>query len=149
MVNPVGTGVVVSPSGSQADSATETRKRQRQTPVSGGFHPQDGADQAGRPDSSLLQKTREAGQAVLQLLRRRTDRGEAADPAIEIPPHLERRRAWREAFGINTYHTQQMAQAEEPDVSGEALSGAHSAYRRAARRGRLDLDLAQQVSVTV
>lgn len=149
MVNPVGTGVVVSPSGNQADSAAETRKRHRQSPLSGAFRPQDETDQTARSGTSLLQKTREAGQAVLQLLRRRTDRGEAADPNIEIPPHLERRRAWREAFGINTYHTQQLAQAEEPDISGEARSSAHFAYRSAARRGRLDLDLAQQVSVTV
>lgn len=153
MVNPVGIGVVVSPSGNQTDSTPETRKRQRQPPLSETFRPRDGADQAAHPGSSLLQKTREAGQAVSnaigQLLRRRTDRGEAADPNIEIPPHLERRRAWREAFGVNTFHTQQLAQAEEPEISGEALSGAHSAYRSAARRGRLDLDLAQQVSVTV
>lgn len=152
MVNPVGSGMVVSPSGSQADSASETRKRQRQTPLSDAFRPQDGADQP-RSGGSLLQKAREAGQAasnaIGQLLRRRTDRGEAADPNIEIPPHLERRRAWREAFGVNTFHTQQIAQAEEPEISGEAFSGAHSAYRSAARRGRLDLDLAQQVSVTV
>lgn len=150
MVNTVGMGVVVPPTGNQADSAAETRKRQRQTPLSGTFRPEDGSDQAARsPGAGLLQKTREAGQAVLQLLRRRTDRGEAADPNIEIPPHVERRRAWREAFGVNTYHTQQLAQAEGPDISGEAVSGAHSAYRSAARRGRLDLDLAQQVSVTV
>lgn len=149
MVNLVGTGLVISPSGNQADSANETRKRQRQSPLSEAFRPQDTADQAARSGSSLLQKTREAGQAVMQLLRRRTDRGEAADPNIEIPPHLERRRAWREAFGVNTYHTQQLAQAEEPEIAGDAFSGAHTAYRSAARRGRLDLDLAQQVSVTV
>jgi len=150
MVNPVGLGTVVAPSGGQPDSASETRKRQRQTPVSDSFRPSEGGtDQAARPEAGLLQRTREAGQAVLQLLRRRTDRGEAADPNIEIPPHLERRRAWREAFGVNTYHTQQLAQADESEPSNEALCGAHSAYRSAARRGRLDLDLAQQVSVTV
>lgn len=86
---------------------------------------------------------------MTQLLRRRTDRGEAADTSIEIPPHLERRRAWREAFGLNTWHTQQLAQNTGNLPSREVRSAAVLAYRSAAWRGSLDLDLAQRVSVTV
>lgn len=149
MVNLVGTGIAVTPSGTQPDSAAETRKRQRQNAPAETFRPEEGQGQPTARSGSLLQKTREAGQTIMQLLRRRTDRGEAADPNIEIPPHLERRRAWREAFGVNTYHTQHMAQAEASVATSEARSSAHSAYRSAARRGRLEVDLAQQVSVTV
>lgn len=149
MVSQVGIGIVVSPSGGQADSAAETRRKQRQNTAPGGFRTQEDGSQPTARGPGLLQKTREAGQAVLQLLRRRTDRGETADPNIEIPPHLERRRAWREAFGVNTYHTQQLAQTDEAEASRQIRTSAHSAYRSAGRRGRLELDLAQQISVTV
>jgi hypothetical protein len=138
--------------GGQADSVSETAQRKRQTTSTDRFRTEDSSDQA-QPRGGLLQKTREAGQAagaaISQLLRRRTDRGEPAETGIEIPPHLERRRAWREAFGLNTWHTQQIAQAEEAPLSDEARAGAIQAYRSGGRRGRLDLDLAQQVSVTV
>jgi hypothetical protein len=150
MVNPASTVIAVTSSGVQPDSAAETRRRQRGAAEA--FRAESGENRSPQ-SGSQLQKTRDAGPAsgplLAELLRRRTDRGEAADPAIEIPPHLERRRAWREAFGVNTYHAQQLAQADAPEAGGEAPSSAHSAYRSAARRGRLDLDLAQQVSMTV
>ncbi|HEX6959139.1 MAG TPA: hypothetical protein VF194_14245 [Ferrovibrio sp.] len=103
------------------------------------------------PDTAAAAKPRRPGTAAgpLPLLRRRTDRGEPADASIQIPPHLERRRAWREAFGLNTFHTQQLAQAETEESSGEIRNAGALAYRRAAWHGRLDLDLAQAVSVTV
>lgn len=150
MVNPAGTGIAIAPSGVQSDSAAETRKRQRA--ASEAFRPEAGDNRSAQGGSSL-QKARNADQATAtplsELLRRRSDRGEATDPNIEIPPHLERRRAWREAFGVNTYHTQRLAQTEDAAPPTEARKAALGAYRNAARRGRLDLDLAQQVSVTV
>ena len=125
----------------------EDEEPQRQRPF-----PDEAGDQAAAPKPGLLQKTRNAaGAAISQLMRRATDRGEAPAEAgsIEIPPHLERRRAWREAFGLNTWHTQQIAQTEETPMSDEARAEAIQAYRSGGRRGRVDLDLAQQVSMTV
>lgn len=146
-----GIGTVLTPVGGQAESASEIAQRKRQPGSTARFNPADEAgDQAAAPKAGLLQKTRDAaGAAISQLLRRRTDRGEAVESGIDIPPHLERRRAWREAFGLNTWHTQQIAQTEETPISDEARAEAIQAYRSGGRRGRLDLDLAQQVSMTV
>lgn len=152
MVNILGIGTATAPVGGQSDSVSETAQRKRQTTPTDRFRTDEGADQAPAK-GGLLQKTRQAGQAagaaISELVRRRTDRGEPAEADIEIPPHLERRRAWREAFGLNTWHTQQIAQADEVPLSDEARAGAIRAYRSGGRRGRVDLDLAQQVSVTV
>lgn len=147
-----GIGTALTPVGGQSESASEIAQRKRQTASTARFSAaEEAGDQAAAPKSGLLQKTREAaGAAISQLMRRRTDRGEApAEAGIEIPPHLERRRAWREAFGLNTWHTQQIAQSEESPISDEARAEAIQAYRSGGRRGRLDLDLAQQVSMTV
>lgn len=139
------------PQGSQVDSAADALGRRRSAATPAGHFPTDGDHASGQPAQPL--KTGKAAfsvsQTVSQLLRRRTDRGEAADSSIEIPPHLERRRAWREAFGLNTWHTQQLAQNTENLPSREIRSAAALAYRSAAWRGSLDLDLAQRVSVTV
>jgi hypothetical protein len=149
-----GIGTALTPvGGQQSDSASEIAQRKRQAATTTRFSTADEAgEQTAAPKSGLLQKTRDAaGAAISQLMRRRTDRGEAPAEAgsIDIPPHLERRRAWREAFGLNTWHTQQIAQTEETPMSDEARAGAIQAYRSGGRRGRLDLDLAQQVSMTV
>lgn len=149
-----GIGTALTPvGGQQSDSASEIAQRKRQSASSARFSTTDEtSDQAATPKPGLLQKTRNAaGAAISQLMRRATDRGEpaAAAGSIEIPPHLERRRAWREAFGLNTWHTQQIAQTEEAPMSDEARAEAIQAYRSGGRRGRLDLDLAQQVSMTV
>jgi hypothetical protein len=152
MTNIFGIGTALSPVGGQPDSASEIAQRKRQSAASTSrFSTAEEAGEQTAPKTGLLQKTRDAaGAAISQLLRRRTDRGEeAAEPGIEIPPHLERRRAWREAFGLNTWHTQQIAQTEETPISDEARAEAIQAYRSGGRRGRLDLDLAQQVSMTV
>lgn len=152
MTNIFGIGTALSPVGGQPDSASEIAQRKRQSTASTArFSTAEEAGEQTAPKTGLLQKTRDAaGAAISQLLRRRTDRGEeAAEPGIEIPPHLERRRAWREAFGLNTWHTQQIAQTEETPISDEARTEAIQAYRSGGRRGRLDLDLAQQVSMTV
>jgi hypothetical protein len=149
-----GIGTALTPvGGQQSDSASEISQRKRQAAATARFSTADETgEQAAAPKAGLLQKTRDAaGAAISQLMRRRTDRGEAPAEAgsIEIPPHLERRRAWREAFGLNTWHTQQIAQTEETPMSDEARAEAIQAYRSGGRRGRLDLDLAQQVSMTV
>jgi hypothetical protein len=152
MTNIFGIGTALSPVGGQPDSASEIAQRKRQSAASTSrFSTAEEAGEQTAPKTGLLQKTRDAASAAIsQLLRRRTDRGEeAAEPGIEIPPHLERRRAWREAFGLNTWHTQQIAQTEETPISDEARAEAIQAYRSGGRRGRLDLDLAQQVSMTV
>jgi hypothetical protein len=149
-----GIGTALTPvGGQQSDSASEISQRKRQAAATARFSTADETgEQTTAPKAGLLQKTRDAaGAAISQLMRRRTDRGEAPAEAgsIEIPPHLERRRAWREAFGLNTWHTQQIAQTEETPMSDEARAEAIQAYRSGGRRGRLDLDLAQQVSMTV
>jgi len=93
-------------------------------------------------------------------LRRRTDLAESTQntteksAAIELPPHLERRRAWREAKGIGTFHAQNLAQNQQAAGSdaasdAEQRAAAHGLYRQWGGRGRLDIDLAQRVSVTV
>lgn len=147
-----GIGTALTPvGGPQPDSASEIAQRKRQSAAATArFSATEETGDQTAPKSGLLQKTRDAaGAAISQLLRRRTDRGEPAEAGIEIPPHLERRRAWREAFGLNTWHTQQIAQTEEARISDEARAEAIQAYRSGGRRGRLDLDLAQQVSMTV
>lgn len=97
-------------------------------------------------------QTREAAaDASAMLARRRTDSGKPGEvPAgIEIPTHLERRRAWREAKGLNTFHTQNLAQAEETAPDRETRNAATQAYRARSGRGILDIDLAQRLSLTV
>jgi len=149
MSNIFGIGTGLTPVGGQTDSVSE-RKRQQAAASTARFSTTDETADQPAPKTGLLQKTRDAaGAAISQLLRRRTDRGEAPEANIEIPPHLERRKAWREAFGLNTWHTQQIAQTEETPISDEARAEAIQAYRSGGRRGRLDLDLAQQVSMTV
>lgn len=147
MVTSIGIGTVLQPSAGAVDSVADSALRRQRNAGNPGFSP-DSRDDA---NPTTLQKTRQStAGAVAQLLRRRTDRGEPADQSIEIPPHLERRRAWRAAFGLNTYHAQQLGQAgEEAGTAREAHRGALQAYRGLGRRGRLDLDLAQRVSVTV
>lgn len=147
MVTSIGIGTVLQPSAGTVDSVADSALRRQRNAGNPGFSP-DSRDDAS---PAALQKTRQStAGAVAQLLRRRTDRGEPADQSIEIPPHLERRRAWRAAFGLNTYHAQQLGQAgEEAGTAREARGGALQAYRGLSRRGRLDLDLAQRVSVTV
>lgn len=148
MVATIGSALALQPSAGGVDSLAESPARRSRNAGNSGFYP-DSQTEAGH--SAALQKARPGnGVAVMQLLRRRTDRGEPADQSIEIPPHLERRRAWREAFGLNTYHAQQLAQtSDETEAATEARSSALQAYRGLSRRGRLDLDLAQLVSVTV
>lgn len=111
------------------------------------------AEDQAAPSRSTAPQARFAGASAatgeLPFLRRRTDHGEAADGKIQIPPHLERRRAWREAFGLNTYHTQELAQRDANLPSRQLRSTAAHAYRGPAARGHLDLDLAQLVSMTV
>lgn len=147
MVTTIGIGTVLQPSDGALDSVADSALRRQRNAGNPGFSPDSQSDTS----PATLQKTRQsAAGAVAQLLRRRTDRGEPADQSIEIPPHLERRRAWRAAFGLNTYHAQQLGQAgEEAGATGDTHSGALRAYRSLSRRGRLDLDLAQRVSVTV
>lgn len=142
----IGSGVAVPSSGGRLDSLTDRASR-RPTPAGAGFSPE-----TAIPDTRTAHigsRTSEAVAGELPMLRRRTDRGEPADTSIEIPPHLERRRAWREAFGLNTFHTQQLAQRDAGEPSRETRNTAAQAYRSAGWRGRLDLDLAQAVSVTV
>ena len=138
--------------GHQADSVADALSRRTRTDA-GGFSPDDTAPETPAGSTIATAGSRPAAASPADaLLRRRTDRGEAADPDISIPPHLERRRAWREAFGLNTWHTQQLAQSEEDEdasPSRDATVTAVRAYRSTAWRGRLDLDLAQRVSVTV
>ncbi len=87
--------------------------------------------------------------------RRRTDTGTPgeAPPGLEIPPHLERRRAWREAKGLDTFHAQKLAQAVELPPDSETRKAATLAYRSQGQamsgRGSLDIDLAQRLSLTV
>ncbi|WP_300299335.1 hypothetical protein [Ferrovibrio sp.] len=150
MVATIGSALALQPSAGGVDSLAESPARRSRNAGNSGFYP-DSQTEAGH--SAALQKARPGnGVAVMQLLRRRTDRGEPADQSIEIPPHLERRRAWREAFGLNTYHAQQLAQTSDEAEAGaarDARGSALQAYRGLSRRGRLDLDLAQLVSVTV
>lgn len=145
----LGNGTALPCSGTRIDSIAETSQR-RQRPAGRVFLHEDPQPQQPR---SLAQAQAKSARAVasgeLPFLRRRTDRGEAADPGIQIPPHLERRRAWREAFGLNTYHTQALAQRADALPAREARSTATDAYRGNAARGRLDLHLAQLVSMTV
>ncbi|MFN4312552.1 MAG: hypothetical protein ACK4FK_18360 [Ferrovibrio sp.] len=146
MVTTIGIGTILQPSAAGVDSVADSALRRQKNAGNPGFNP----DSQGENSAVAAQKARPGGSsAVMQLLRRRTDRGEPADQSIEIPPHLERRRAWRAAFGLNTYHTQQLAQGGAAEPGRDARSSALQAYRGLARRGRLDLDLAQLVSVTV
>jgi len=134
--------------GGQVDSAGDSQSRRAARARAEPFTTDEQAARQG-PAASGQIGGRSAVADSLPLLRRRSDRGEGADPEIRIPPHLERRRAWREAFGLNTYHTQQLAQAEDDEPSPEATVAAVRAYRSTAWRGRLDLNLAQRISVTV
>lgn len=149
MVTTIGIGTVLQPSAGTVDSLADSSVRRQRKSGNPGFS----ADSHTESSSVALQKPGAGNAAaVTQLLRRRTDRGEPADQSIEIPPHLERRRAWRAAFGLNTYHAQQLAQTGADAEAGpgrDARGSALQAYRGLGRRGRLDLDLAQRVSVTV
>lgn len=152
MVSTVSNTALVPFRGTQTDSVTDALSR-RTRAEAGPFLTDDGQTEAQTGNvAGSTSAGRGPSAGGLQLLRRRTDRGETAEPGISIPPHLERRRAWREAFGLNTWHTQQLAQGETDDdeaPSRETTVTAVRAYRSTAWRGRLDLDLAQRVSVTV
>lgn len=121
------------------------------------FDPAQGGDAAENAAlASARTQSREARPAALDNgidfphLRRKTDAGKAADPAaIDLPPHLERRRSWREARGLNVFHAQSLGQKDDLPADSETVSAAHRQYRQFSGRGRLDLDLAQRVSVTV
>ena len=144
----LGNGTALPVTGLRSDSVAESLSRRHQHPA-GEIFP-DG-DQAQQPRSAAQAKatTGSGSAAGLPFLRRRTDRGEPADPKIQIPPHLERRRAWRAAFGLNTFHTQELSQRDESLPSRQLRTSAADAYRENAVRGRLDLHLAQLVSLTV
>lgn len=149
-MNPIiiGNGAALPSLGNRIDSLGDGQSRRPGRIASSHFAP---ADQPDRPVPVSAPQNRPAAAPAgeLPFLRRRTDRGEAADTSLQIPPHLERRRAWREAFGLNTYHTQELAQRGDTLPSRQLRSAAAHAYRGPAGRGRLDLDLAQLVSMTV
>lgn len=109
---------------------------------------QDAANQNQATAEQARQAKPEAASGFPKL-RRVTDGGKAAPEAIDIPTHLERRRAWREARGLNTFHAQHLAQAEETPPDTETRNAATQAYRSKGGRGRLDIDLAQRFSLTV
>lgn len=146
-----GNGTTLPVTGSRTDSVAETSSQRRQRPAGQVFlnEDQQQPQQSRSTAQASARPARTAASGELPFLRRRTDRGEAADPAIQIPPHLERRRAWREAFGLNTYHTQELAQRADAAPGRQLRSAATDAYRGNAARGRLDLHLAQLVSMTV
>lgn len=152
MVSTIVSTALVPLRGGQTDSVADALSRRTRT-VSDSFNPGESQDelQGNSATSAAGSRAAAATGTLPQLLRRRTDRGEDAQTSIQIPPHLERRRAWREAFGLNTWHTQQLAQddGEEDAPSRDATVTAVRAYRSTAWRGRLDLDLAQRISVTV
>ena len=147
----LGNGTALPVTGTRPDSVAETSSQRRQRPAGQVFlnEDQQPARQPGFPVQVPDPPAGTAATGELPFLRRRTDRGEPADPTIQIPPHLERRRAWREAFGLNTYHTQHLAQREDLPPAGQVRSATTDAYRGNAARGRLDLHLAQLVSMTV
>jgi|GEM_PF-1924336 len=99
--------------------------------------------------AEALREARAEASSGFPKLRRVTDSGKAAGEAIDIPSHLERRRAWREAKGLNTFHAQHLAQADETAPDTETRNAATQAYRSQGGRGKLDIDLAQRFSLTV
>lgn len=149
-MNPIiiGNGTALPSLGNRIDSVVDGHSRRQSRVANTSFST---ADQRNHPAPVAGPQNRRAAalSGELPFLRRRTDRGEAADNTIQIPPHLERRRAWREAFGLNTYHTQELAQRGDTLPSRQLRSAAAHAYRGPAARGHLDLDLAQLVSMTV
>lgn len=113
---------------------------------------------AGNPDAAPVQSDLrgQRGPAGVgetgsfPFLRRRTDAGQPAEQlALELPGHLERRRAWREARGLDTFHAQRFGQTGHGAPDAEGRAAALGAYRQLSGRGRLDIQLAQRVSVTV
>lgn len=145
----IGYGTAISLPGSRVDSVSEGPAGRRQPAAAASRFPSQDAPAQTRAAPPQSRTAASPADGDLPFLRRRTDRGEPADSKIQIPPHLERRRAWREAFGLNTYHTQELAQREAGLPSRQLRSAASDAYRGPAGRGRLDLDLAQLVSMTV
>lgn len=152
MVSTIVSTALVPLRGGQADSVADALSRRTRTD-SDPFSPGESQDEPQGNSAAAVTGGRTATAAGIlpQLLRRRTDRGEDSQAGIQVPPHLERRRAWREAFGLNTWHAQQLAQGddEEDAPSRDATVTAVRAYRSTAWRGRLDLNLAQRISVTV
>ena len=151
-MNPIiiGNGTALPSLGNRIDSLADGQTGRRSRAAAAvAFPPDDQAAPARATAPQARFAGASAGTGEQPFLRRRTDRGEAADSAIQIPPHLERRRAWREAFGLNTFHTQEIAQREANLPSRQLRSTAAHAYRGPAGRGRLDLDLAQLVSMAV
>lgn len=110
-----------------------------------------GDAQPQSPAPAQIAARETAADAATVLARRRTDSGKPGEtpPGIEIPAHLERRRAWREAKGLNTFHAQNLAQAEETAPDRETRNAATLAYKARSGRGILDIDLAQRFSLTV
>lgn len=145
MVQGVGNAILIPPrSGGSEPSAAPGRERtQGSTGFSDGLAPDRAAqnERQGRP----------AALGNFPFLRRQTDHGrvgQQGQPA-DIPPHLERRRAWRDARGLPAFHAQSLAQNETIEGATSKQSAATLAYRHAGRRGRVDAELAQRFSLTV
>ncbi|WP_428246166.1 hypothetical protein [Ferrovibrio sp.] len=133
-----------------ADRAAERHSTAPRTDFAAAASEAGSGQQADRKAAEALAERRaEAAEAGIPKLRRRTDAGGPPAPGIELPAHLERRRAWREAKGLNTFHAQNLAQAEETPPDSETRKTATLAYRENSGRGKLDIDLAQKFSLTV
>lgn len=145
MVQGVGNAILIPPrSDGSENSAAPARERTR---GSAGFSD-------GLPPERTAQNERPERPAALgnfPFLRRQTDHGRVGQQgfAAEIPVHLERRRAWREARGLPAFHAQSLAQNETTEGATARQSAASLAYRHAGRRGRVDVELAQRFSLTV
>jgi hypothetical protein len=137
-----------------ADRAAERNNTAPRTDFATAASEASAGQQADRKAAeAVVERRAEAAETGIPKLRRRTDAGgppaPGAGPGIELPAHMERRRAWREAKGLNTFHTQSLAQTEETTPDSETRKAATLAYRENGGRGKLDIDLAQKFSLTV
>lgn len=133
-----------------ADRAAERNNTAPRTDFAAAASEASAGQQADRKAAeAVVERRAEAAEAGIPKLRRRTDAGSPPAPGIELPAHMERRRAWREAKGLNTFHTQSLAQTEETTPDSETRKAATLAYRENGGRGKLDIDLAQKFSLTV
>ncbi|MEL3891414.1 hypothetical protein V6B08_14140 [Ferrovibrio sp. MS7] len=133
-----------------ADRAAERNNTAPRTDFAAAASEASAGQQADRKAAeAVVERRAEAAEAGIPKLRRRTDAGGPPAPGIELPAHMERRRAWREAKGLNTFHTQSLAQTEETTPDSETRKAATLAYRENGGRGKLDIDLAQKFSLTV
>lgn len=145
MVQGVSNAILIPPrSGGTENSAALARER---TPGGAGF----GDNLSSEPAAQNERQGRPAALGNFPFLRRQTDHGRVGQQELpaDIPPHLERRRAWREARGLPTFHAQSLAQNETIEGATSKQSAASQAYRHAGRRGRVDSELAQRFSLTV